>query len=341
MRNKKIIKIILFLLAIFLIFIFIKNRQSDLVVDKSNNSSKFLTSGEHKFTTNHDGLKRFYYVYVPSGYEIGKDMPVVVTLHGGGGTPKTMPEVTKMNEVAEEYNFIVVYPGGTNKVLKTAESGLYWNSATLGTAPLANEFQSDQVDDVGFIELMLQELENNFSIDTKRIYVTGISNGGFMSYHLAAELEDKIAAIAPVAAVVTPGQFSVVPDKPIPIMHFHGTDDLYIPYNGGFGDETSRFDETEFLPAVDSLGQWAEHNNCNQTLEFIKRINRATLSEFKDCRGRSEIFLWTLDGGGHTWPGGYVSPIAQTGRFAPPVGEINSDINASEEMWLFFKKHSL
>jgi len=165
-------------------------------------SSPSLPAGQITRTWTHDGVQRSYILYVPTSYNSAEPVSVVLVFHGGGGNAEGAVRMTGFNSLADEKGFIVVYPNGTGRL--SDDKLLTWNGGTCcGWA------QEQNVDDVGFVRAIVADLQSMASIDMKRIYATGISNGGIMSYRLACEASDLIAAIGPVA-----GTQNIAPCKP-------------------------------------------------------------------------------------------------------------------------------
>lgn len=245
---------------------------------------------------------------------------------GGEGTG--MATLTDFSSVADRENFIVVYPDGIER---------RWNDGRGLTRYRAHR---QNIDDVGFISSLIDELTKELNIDASRVYVTGISNGGMMSHRLACELSDKIAAIAPVAANI--GEYMAPgwsPSRPVPVLIINGTDDPLVPWDGG----DIRFGQYKFgrvLSVADTVRFWVSHNQCSPipviTVEPDKNPSDGTTvrkEKYGGCRDSAEVVLYALEGGGHTWPGG--------SQYLPEayIGKTCRDFNASEVIWQFFKEH--
>ncbi len=185
-------------------------------------------------------------------------------------------------------------------------------------------------DDVGFIQQIITQVSETYCIDTSRIYVNGLSNGGGMTHRLACEAAELFAAVGMVAGAYNPLPDGCNPSRPVPIIAFHGTDDRIVPYHGGQG---GGFD----LPDVHSwAAEWAERNECELTSETLSvplAVDYSAL-HYSDCADTVEVILYTIHDGGHTWPGGGPQPELF-------VGKTSQDINASETMWAFFSRYSL
>lgn len=256
------------------------------------------------------GEKRTVRVHVPASYKPANGTPLVLNFHGYTSSNTEQETWSKMLEKSDKEGFIVLHPQGTG-LLKG------WNAGAC-----CGDAQTKKVDDVAFTKAMLDEAEKRLCIDTKRVYSTGMSNGGFMSYRLACEMSDRIAAIAPVAGLST--VVPCTPGRPVPVMHFHGTSDTIVPYNGG--------GISGYPKAADSIADWVKRNKCTGAAVETFNQGDAKCMTNKTCDGGAEVTFCTLTGGGHTWPGGTPMPV---------LGTTNKDISATDAMWDFFKAHPL
>lgn len=267
------------------------------------------------------GLTRTYVVHVPKGHDLKTPLPVVLALHGATMNGPMMASFSGLNRKADEAGFIAVYPNGTGK-----HSSFFWNG---GGAAMNNK-----VDDVAFIDALLDDLGRAYPVDASRVYATGMSNGAIMAYRLAAELSERIAAIAPVSGTSATeiGQ----PKRPVSVLHFHGTSDEFIPFTGGRG--TKSIFGTNYCPVEDSIRAWLTANGCDEdpkadVLSEGRDGLRVTRRTFGSGRDGSEVVLVVIEGGGHTWPG-----MKST---AAVLGRSTLKISANDLMWEFFKKHQL
>ena len=174
-------------------------------------------------------------------------------------------------------------------------------------------------------------------MDPTRIYVNGFSNGGSMSVRVGCELSEYVTAIGAVGAPVATVHGSCDRSRPVPLIAFHGTSDPLVDYYGGSysdGSEVASGDSvhTSYMAAGTWAAQWAEQNGCDLVPETIPAIGDASGIHFSDCDEDADVVLYTIDGGGHTWPGG---------PYIPAVGKVSKDINASDIMWEFFQLFSL
>lgn len=270
------------------------------------------------------GLNRTYFVHVPKGYEPKKPMPVVLALHGALTNGPIMASFSGLNRKADEASFIVVYPNGTGKHLSFT-----WNGGNCcGSAMQSN------VDDVAFMNALLDDLMGAYQVDPKRVFATGMSNGAIMVYRLASELSDRIAAIAPVAGAL--GIEIRHLKRPVPVLHFHGTKDEFIPFLGGKGSKS--VSGTDFCSVEESIRAWLIANNCdeNPKIDVLSmsddqfRVIRTTYGGGEDG---AEVVLVAIEGGGHCWPG-IKSPTSC-------LGNSTLNISANDLMWEFFKKHPM
>ncbi len=284
-----------------------------------------LKPGDYTRFVQSGGLKREYLLHVPSGYDGKKQFPVVLAFHGGGSNAKGFVRFSGLNDTADKSGFLVVYPQGTGLIARIRT----WNGGKCCGYAMKNK-----IDDVDFVRKLLDDLEKVANVNRKRVYATGMSNGAIVSYYLANKLADRIAAIAPVGAPMMTETCN--PKRPVPVIHFHGTDDAFAPFKGGRGKGISG---TKFYSVDHSIKNWIKANGCNDKpkIEHLKpkvddgtKVTRKTWSGGKNG---AEIVLVVIDGGGHTWPGG-PSRI----QF---LGKTTRNVSANEAMWEFFQKHPM
>lgn len=262
-------------------------------------------------TFNFDGYDRDYILYVPEIYDGNSAVPLVINLHGYGSNAQQQILYGDFRPLADEDNFIVVHPNGTFDLSNTR----YWNA-------FANQ---GAVDDVAFIEKLIDTLSTQYNIDPNRVFSTGMSNGGFMSYKLACELSSKIKKIASVTGTMPTNLSSSCAAPPMPILQIHGTADATVPYNGNAG-----------MTAIeDVIDFWVNLNQCNTTPEFtafpdINTTDNCTAERYVYSGGtnNTEVILYKILNGGHSWPDAFITIPGYT---------TNRDINASKAIWEFFK----
>lgn len=281
---------------------------------------------------------RDYVLYVPPEVDPSAPTPVVVVLHGRPGTAAGMAYLTDGHWVAREHGFMLVYPSGTP--VEGAEPGREWNY-TRGFPGYQNPetVGEPQVNDTEFLGLMLDDLARDVAIDPARVYVTGFSNGGFMTLRLACEAPDRYAAFAAVGATLIPEFFDLCDPSPaVPILLMHGTLDVSIRWEG-----YSVQSRPLYLPAPDSATYWAIHNNCDPNATEYEMFPTqdpaprtfASVYTFSGCTGEYDVLFYVIDGGGHNLPG-------VPDRLTPAIaGNVNTDIHALEQIWQFFARYTL
>jgi len=266
----------------------------------------------------HSSGYRTYLLHLPPSYVPGNPAPVLIAMHGGFGSGPQLENQSQLSVKADSEGFIVVYPEGVKGNLNIRT----WNAG--GCCGYA---MNNNIDDVGFISTLLDSLINKLTIDTNRIYATGMSNGGFMSYRLACELSGRIAAIAPVAASMNVQNCN--PPRPVPVIHFHSYLDYNVPYTGGIGAGTSN----HYNPPLDSvLHVWSLINSCQTPDDTIRHDSSLTHLKWDNCSCDHYLELYLTADGGHSWPGGNATGIGD------PVSTV---ISANDLMWDFFQQYSL
>jgi len=292
-----------------------------------------LGPGDYGRKLEFEGETRFYEIHVPKSYSKYRNTPVILVFHGGGGYPDAVRYESGMDSVSEQNGFIVVYPAGTQANQNYTDRLLIWNDGR----PFQNGSYSP-VNDVGFVSAVLDDLATWFRIDPKRVYASGFSNGAQFTYRLAKQLSNRITAIAAVAGQRSADEIFPPPPIPMPVMQFSGKEDIYAPYYGGSPPDTSPFFEIAFettlKPVEEVISSWVTFNKCPSKPYEVKRIGNAVLNRYKPCKYLTEVVLWTLEDGGHTWPGGDLLPSEVNAE----QGNINTDISASILMWQFFQK---
>lgn len=263
----------------------------------------------------HDGKQRSYILYIPASYSRDVPVPLVFNFHGYASNANAQMRYGDFRSIADTAGFIVVHPQG---ILLNGVP--HWN--------VGGWTQGSTADDVGFTEMLIDHIASSYNIDLNRIYSTGMSNGGYMSFLLACQLSDKIAAVASVTGSMTPQIFNNCnPQHPTPVLQIHGTFDNVVPYTGA--SWTKSIDET--------LQYWVNYNDCNPTANKTALPNASLLDgstaeyiNYQNGDRQATVEHFKIKGGGHTWPG--------TVLRAPGT---NYDIDASAEIWKFFSRYDL
>ncbi len=258
------------------------------------------------WTVSSKGTSRTARVHVPASYDPTKRAPVVLNFHGYTSNAMQQELLSGMSTKADKEGFVAVYPEGL---------GSSWNAgACCGTSMTSN------VDDLAFVSDLLDAIDTKLCADARRVYATGLSNGGFLSHRLGCEMSTRIAAIAPVAGVLAPATCNA--KRAVPVMDFHGTSDPIEPYAGN----------AMYPSAADTVAGWAARDGCTgQPIETFRKSD-AHCATYAKCADRATVTLCTIDGGGHTWPGGL--PI-------PAFGYTTTNLSATDAMWTFFTEHPL
>ncbi len=272
--------------------------------------------GDSEHSLIHKGLQRSYVIHIPPGYTPSQPVALVLAFHGITLDAYEMIRISGFNAQADASGFIVVYPNAAGEQRS-------WNGGHC-----CGEAARQNIDDLGFVRALLQELSTQVNIDPRRIYATGFSNGAIFVYRLACEMADQIAAIAPVSATQALEDMQACqPARAVPLIHFHGTDDEPNPYNGGTTPGGVRF-----VSVADAIRFWVDFNGC-PTQAQRQTSGNIHHDVYTPCLGGSSIELYTIVGGKHAWPGGEAVNLR--------MGEPTMEISATALIWEFFMEHPL
>ncbi len=263
---------------------------------------------ESKLT--HDNIEREYILYIPKTYNPQEKLPLLLVFHGYTSNNKVIMNYSKFNEIADTANFIVVYPQGTFLERKT-----HWN---VGGWTLKSK-----TDDIGFVNALIDNISEEYSINSDRIYSTGMSNGGFMSFLLACQLSERIAAIASVTGSMTIQTFAdCKPKHPTPVLQIHGDADGTVPY-GGAATWTKSIDEVvSYWVGVNQIDPSPHVVDVTKYMEDYDNVITQKVYEKEGC---ATVTHYKIAGGDHTWPGAWG----------------NKDISASIKVWDFLSQYNL
>ncbi|WP_334945949.1 extracellular catalytic domain type 1 short-chain-length polyhydroxyalkanoate depolymerase [Nostoc sp.] len=286
---------------------------NSIQAEERNIAKEQIVNGDNYGELYDQGKLRTYYFYTPKYYNPDRPMPLVLVFHGDDGSGRSISNVTRFNELADQKGFIVVYPDGIDQK---------WS--------LRGNAQG-RVDDVLFVSALIDHLQQQISIDSHKVYATGFSRGGILTQALACKLPDKIAGFASVAGSL-PVRLkpNCQPQTPISMLMINGTNDRDVLYEGD--DHTQR---GALVSISDMVDFWRSHDQCtssNQSPQFSEVKVKTSL--YKGCSGNSEVWQLAVVNGGHFWPGGS-STDDSLNKFNAKLG-----LNASETIWNFFQPHS-
>ncbi len=292
-------------------------------VELPADSRPLASPGNHVRKLTVDGLERSCLVHIPPGLDLSQPSPLVLVLHGAAMNAQMMVSFSGMNAQADVSQFIAVYPNGTG----WQNTFLRWNSGGIGP-------EQQKPDDIAFLRALLDDLARVLKVDPRRVFAAGLSNGGMMSYRLATEMSDRIAAIAAVGGTLTVRDPQ--PARAVPAIHFHGTDDRIVPYAGPARRHASGI---SFQSVPETIAAWVKLTGCPDQ-PVVKEVpdqfddgTTVKITTYGPGRQGAEVVLVDVNGGGHTWPG--KQPAVSL------IGKSTREISANCMIWEFFQKHPL
>lgn len=288
----------------------------------SDATTPITHAGDYTFEIPQGGLTRKYLVHVPPSYNSNTPTPLVLAFHGGGGDMNYMArdEYYGLISKSNREGFVVAFPNGYSKF----KSGIF---ATWNAGNCCGDARDKKIDDVGFVRTIVSNISNQMNIDRNRIFATGMSNGGMISYVVACELPDIFKAIAAVAG--TDNTITCSHKTPISILHIHAKNDDHVLFNGGAGEGAFKDESkvTNFTSVPATIARWVEYNKCSESPDRVLTVNGAYCDLYSVCANGTQVKLCVTDTGAHSWPGGY-----------KPRGEAPSKaISANDMLWDFFK----
>jgi len=302
-------------------------------------------SGSYVFSLTFDGLQRDYRLHVPPAAASGKPLPLVLNLHGATQNAQLEEITSDMDPNADMNGYLVAYPDGTriakvltpDPVAKNAQYG--WNAGMCCGLPVTKH-----INDVGFLLKVVSDIAAKTPVDLKRVYMTGISNGGMMAYAMAAEASGHFAAISSISGQV---EIPVIhPTRSVPTMEFHSVDDPIAKFNG-----TPNKNPLLRLSVMEGINQWVKADGCNKKAitgtEIVGAAGSVSAGEtatpitYTRCRSGAEVALWRFTGSGHVWPGSPLNMGPEKNWILAGVGRGIILVNADETMWQFFERYSL
>lgn len=301
-------------------------RMDDTAAPKADTDTRSAISnpGDYTYSISFGGMTRYYKAHVPAHYQPGTPAPLLVALHGGGGnmeyqaTDKYYGLISK----SDKEGFIAVFPNG----FSWFKSG---KLATWNAGKCCGGARNQNVDDVGFIRQIIDNVTHQFNIDRRKIFATGMSNGGMMAQRLACEMSDVFKAVAPVAG--TDNTKSCSPQKPISILEIHAKDDDHVLFNGGAGPGVQdKSNVTEFTSVPETISRWVKRNGCDTKAKRVLDKPGAYCDSYSQCKGGVEVRLCVTETGGHSWSGG---KKVRGGEKQPSNAIVTDDV-----MWDFFNR---
>jgi polyhydroxybutyrate depolymerase len=310
-----------------------------------------LAPGDYVFTLSYQDTTRDYRLHVPAAAALGTARPLVLNLHGATQNAQLQELYSQMDANADRHGYLVAYPDGTRI------------STVLTPDPVAGDHQygfdagaccglpaTDHLDDVDELLRVIDDVSGRTLVDARRVYVTGMSNGGMMAYTMAAEASDRIAAVASVSGQV---ELSTIhPTRAVPTLEFHSVDDPIASW-AGVKDASGR----RQFSVMSGIDQWIRADGCSATPDrgsttraargsvgpqgALAVAETATLVTWSGCRGGAQVELERLTGSGHVWPGNAANTGPQAGWALDGVGAGTTLVDADEVMWQFFARHEL
>ena len=261
------------------------------------------------------GLARSYVVHVPASYDGSHAVPVVLVLHGSGGSAAIADRISGMSAKSDAAGFLAVYPEGTGP------------SATFNAGLCCGYAGRTAIDDVSFMRDVVADISADYLVDAHRIYATGMSNGAMMVHRLGCEMSDVLAAIAPVAGAL---EIDCAPAAPVSAIVVHGDADHIVPYAGGPAGTVPRGMDPDYDPVSSAVDAWARTDGCTGARD--EQVSPSVQHEIRTgCRPGYGVELYTVNGGGHAWPGG---EPGWAGGDVP-----TTEIAATDLIWDFFAAH--
>ncbi len=275
-----------------------------------------LGPGEYEFKV---GGGRKYLLHIPKKYDASRVTPLVLFFHGGGGHMEQAAESYGWREKSEQEGFIVAFPNGSSRLPRQ-------HLATWNAGACCGYARDQAIDDVGFVQQVIADIERQVRIDTGKRFAVGMSNGGMLAYRLACEMADTFKAVASVAG--TDNTTACSPSQPISILHIHARNDDHVLFEGGAGKEAFRDESkvTDFTSVPETIDRWIFRNRAEKMPQRILEVSGAQGDRYRSKHNHAQIELVVTETGGHSWPGGK-SVRGKTPSMA---------IGANDLIWDFF-----
>lgn len=282
-----------------------------------------ITHGEHSVTLANG---RKYLLYVPRSYRSETTVPLILFFHGGGGWMEQAAADYGWEEKAEKEGFIMVFPNGSSRSPRQ-------HLATWNAGNCCGYARDAKIDDVAFARMVVMDVESQVNVDAKRVFATGMSNGGMLSHRLACEAADLFTAVASVAGTDGVGALCQ-PSRPISVMHIHARDDDHVLFTGGADEEAfglvNKSSIADFTSVPDTIKLWIERDHANPVPKRVLEVPGAYVDRYTSSENNAVIELVVTETGGHSWPGGK----AVRGK------QPSQAIRADDVIWDFFLAQS-
>ncbi len=283
-------------------------------------------------TFDYQSEQRIYSLHIPDNFDGTESAPLVVFLHGGGGNAQSAQNFTNFNVVSEQNDFLMLYPQAGLEFPENSNSFIWADGR--GLAP---DLQG--IDDVGFVNALIEQLKTEYNINEQKVYLCGFSNGSFLTQKIAFEDNSQFAAIGTIGGTMSVELFdNGNPQRAIPMIYIFGLDDPLVPFNGGYVSGNTNFASVKSI--ANSVDYWVQNNNCQTTLPEVNLPNintndNSTVKVYEYTNGdcNSKVKYYEITGGGHTWPGVQITNQS--------LGNVNLDMEASIELWNFFDQFEL
>jgi polyhydroxybutyrate depolymerase len=284
--------------------------------------------GKHRVQFSVDGLDRLFLFYTPAQFTPGMPRPLVMFLHGAGGTAEQAFRTYNWPAKADSENFFVVFPQGLGVRRENQNLFRIWRDERTGS--------NGGIDDMHFLQTILDDIQSAVPIDPRRVYISGFSNGAAMTFAFGARFSERIAAMAPVSS-----QSFVHIDRltrPLPVYYLAGTEDPLIPFRGGRAElppEIPIHRDYHFPAIYASAEKWAKLNGCTLPPRVIEDANGVRVERYEPSPAGAEVLFTTIQGNGHHWPG-TIEPLPRA-----LSGPTLDPFDATQRIWDFFAGHSL
>ncbi|MFZ4715386.1 MAG: alpha/beta hydrolase family esterase [Bacteriovoracaceae bacterium] len=286
-------------------------------------NGKMTKPGTFTLSLESNGLERYFKIHIPKSYNPTVATTILFSFHGGGGNMEIQSTEEYYHQISnsELRGHVVVFPNGTNQF----KSG---KLSTWNAGECCSYARDNKIDDVTFIKQVIARVKELINVDGKRIFATGMSNGGMMSYRLACEMPEVFRGIAAVAG--TDNTILCNPKAPISILHIHAKDDDHVLFEGGAGKKSFKGESRvpEYTSVPKTIKKWVELNGCHKIPKNTFMKIGVYCESYSQCKNDVKVELCVTDKGGHSWPGG------KNPRFM--AGTPFQEISANERMWHFF-----